>query len=125
MNNYTSEQLLEHGDFILEFVRSGGTLKIEFQPVSNMWEKTEEPLFNPAYEYREALQPLYTNSIGEDFYFEDQYYRYDLEQGEICDCVVRCNIEHYPGIENGYTDMFKTKSGALIAAAKYYADKGE
>ena len=125
MNNYTSEQLLKHGDLILEFERSGGTLKIEFQRLDMKWYIEDVELqWCVTTEYRKAPQPLYTNSIGEEFYEGDMCYYADKLTGKLSECdYAECISEEFEDTE--LTEIFKTKSGALTAAAKYYADKGE
>ena len=124
MNNYTSEQLLKHGDLILEFERSGGTLKIEFQRLDMKWYIEDVELqWCVTTEYRKAPQPLYTNSIGEEFYEDDMCFWWD----KVNECFDSTSLSFITGhCENRTTtDTFKNMSGALTAAAKYYADKGE
>ena len=126
MNNYTSEQLLKHGDLILEWERSGGTLKIEGRNYADKvaWMDTINPCFFIEVEYRKAPQPLYTNSIGEEFYEDNVCYYADKLTGKLSECdYAECVSEEFEDTE--LTEIFKTKSGALTAAAKYYADKGE
>ncbi|QQV91439.1 hypothetical protein M1M25_gp102 [Tenacibaculum phage Gundel_1] len=78
-NGYSAQQLFEHGELIVEYLRDPKATIEVF--VAGGWKYTDTPLFNPFSKYRIKPQPklFYTNSLGEEFYEGNVAYHLELQ----------------------------------------------
>lgn len=122
----TEKRLVE---LIGKWNASGEKLIIESRDTrfdNDDWLVDENPTFKGSREYREKSKPVFVNSISEEFYNDwvcVYYYNYDKGY-DIKEMFFSVPKEFYNG--NDYrSELFKTKSGALKAAVKYYENKGQ
>ena len=74
--NYTSAKIQVHGELILKYeksIKEGNPIILEWRnkALTNWVCSDEKPMFLLDLEYREKPKPLFTNSIGEEFYEGD------------------------------------------------------